>query len=149
MVDSYYFTLYLKHVPYNSCWSLIWILCFISLFLNWRPRFGQSFSWSAKIWEPFEIKFTQGLQSWILSQTCVIWTFFSLCTHFSGDMKPFLFFFPSFYSLHLLTELMINNGNTTKQRPCYILQRLGIMHDFWERRGWKNVRPRSPPLVAS
>ena len=135
MVDYYYFTLYLKHVPYNSCRSLIWILCFISLFLNWRPRFGQSFSWSAKIWEPFEIKFTQGLQSWILSQTCVIWTFFSLCTHFSGDMKPFLFFFPSFYSLHLLmnwwsiTVTLQNNDHVTFYSVLVLCMIFGSVED--------------------
>ena len=36
MVDSQYFTLYWKHIPYNSCTSLIWFLCFISIFLGWH-----------------------------------------------------------------------------------------------------------------
>ena len=31
--------LYWKHVPYNSCASLIWVLYVISIFLDWRLRF--------------------------------------------------------------------------------------------------------------
>ena len=34
MVDSWIFTLYWKHVPYNSCTSLICILYFISILLD-------------------------------------------------------------------------------------------------------------------
>ena len=30
MVNSQFLTSYWKHVPYNSCTSLIWVLCFIS-----------------------------------------------------------------------------------------------------------------------
>ena len=39
MVDSWLFTLYRKHVPYNSCTSWIWVLYCISIFLDWRLGF--------------------------------------------------------------------------------------------------------------
>ena len=35
----WFFTLYWKHVPHNSCTSLIWVLYFISIFLDWRLGF--------------------------------------------------------------------------------------------------------------
>ena len=35
MVDSWFFTLYWKLVLYNSCTSLMRVLCFISMFLDW------------------------------------------------------------------------------------------------------------------
>ena len=32
-------TLYWKHVPYNSCTTLTWVLYYISIFLDWRLGF--------------------------------------------------------------------------------------------------------------
>jgi hypothetical protein len=34
----------LKHVPYNSCTSLIWALYFISIYLDWRFQFEPTLS---------------------------------------------------------------------------------------------------------
>ena len=39
MVDSWFFTLYRKHVSYDSSTSLIRVLYFISIFLDWRLGF--------------------------------------------------------------------------------------------------------------
>ena len=45
---------------------LIWVLYFISIFLDWRFRFDQLFNWSTEIWEPFRMNLIRGLQSWSL-----------------------------------------------------------------------------------
>ena len=39
MVNFLFFTLYWKHVPYNLCTSLIWVLYFISIFLDCQLGF--------------------------------------------------------------------------------------------------------------
>ena len=67
-LDGWFLILHivLKHVPYNSCTSLIWVLYFISIFLDWRLGFTRPFNWIAKIWEPFKMKLIWGLQSWTL-----------------------------------------------------------------------------------
>ena len=36
------FTLYCKHVPYNSCTTLTWVLYFTPIFLDWRLEFEQA-----------------------------------------------------------------------------------------------------------
>ena len=43
MVEFQVFTLYWKHVPYKPCISLIWVLYFISIFLDWRLGFEPAF----------------------------------------------------------------------------------------------------------
>jgi hypothetical protein len=51
MVDSWFFTLYWKHVPYNSCTTFIWALYFISMFLDWHlgfePTLQHNFGWNS------------------------------------------------------------------------------------------------------
>ena len=42
--------LYWKHVPYDSCTSLIRVLYFISIFLDWRLGSNQPFNWKVEIW---------------------------------------------------------------------------------------------------
>jgi hypothetical protein len=52
MVDSWFFTLYWKHVTYNPCTSLMWFLCFISLFLDWCLGFEPTFQlkgWNLRV----------------------------------------------------------------------------------------------------
>ena len=56
------FTLYSKRVPYYSCTCLIWVLYFISIFLD-RCLGFEPFDWNAKIWEPFKMKLIWGLRS--------------------------------------------------------------------------------------
>jgi hypothetical protein len=52
MVDSYFFTLYSKRAPYNACTSLVWILYFISIFLDRRlglePTLHQLKGWNLR-----------------------------------------------------------------------------------------------------
>ena len=64
MVDSYFCTLYWKHVPCNSCTSFVWVLYIISTFLD--CSWEQLFHWRGEIWEPFKMKLIWGLQSWTL-----------------------------------------------------------------------------------
>ena len=69
MVDSRFFTLYWKLVSYNSCTSLIRVLYFVSIFLDWN----RSFNYKVGIWEPFKMKLIWGLQSWTLVVTHKPW----------------------------------------------------------------------------
>ena len=76
MVDSWFFTLYQKHVPCTSWTSLIWVLYIISIFLGWRIGFEHALQlngWSlmAEIWEPLKMKLIWGLRSWTLT-ACVV-----------------------------------------------------------------------------
>ena len=62
------FTLYWKHVLYNSCTSSIWVLYFISILLDRRLvlDLNQPFNWKTEIWESFKMKLMWGPQSWTL-----------------------------------------------------------------------------------
>ena len=65
MVDSLFFTLYWKHVAYNSCTSLIWIFVFHFYILGLTSWIWSSlFNWTTKFWEPLKIKLIWGLRSW-------------------------------------------------------------------------------------
>ena len=65
VVDSWFFTLYWKHVPYNSRTSLIWVLYSVSTFLDWRLGFEPTLQLKCWNWRT-KMKLIWGRQSWTL-----------------------------------------------------------------------------------
>ena len=91
MVHSQFFILSWKHVPYNSCTSLIWVFYLKKSFLySWINvlDLNQPFNLRVEIWEPFKMKLIWGLQfstlrtgDWLVTETgharrggCLCWT---------------------------------------------------------------------------
>jgi hypothetical protein len=66
MVDSWFFKLHWKHAPYNSCTSLIWILHFISIFIDWRLGFEPTLQLKGWILKTLQNESHTRLQSWTL-----------------------------------------------------------------------------------
>ena len=54
-VDSWFFTLYWKRVPYDSCTSLIWVLYYNHVFLDWTGPSTEALSFkSPSKWNSYE-----------------------------------------------------------------------------------------------